>query len=150
MSDSLISDPAEARLLPLCRVEARVAERLALPGTPSGDRAIVDVLALRLDGPRLRASLVGQAAADWLVLVAGGASLDVRCTVRTDDGALVFIQYNGRMRFSGDGGPHAVYVAPRFETGDARYAWLNGIQAVGKGLFDPAARTLVYRFYELA
>jgi hypothetical protein len=26
-----------------------------------------------------------------------------------------------------------LYVTPRFETGDERYAWLNRIQAVGKG-----------------
>ena len=28
------------------------------------------------------------------------------------------------------------YIAPRFETGDERYAWLNGVQAVGKGELD--------------
>ena len=25
------------------------------------------------------------------------------------------------------------YVAPAFETGDPRYAWLNAVQAAGKG-----------------
>ena len=31
------------------------------------------------------------------------------------------------------------YVAPVFETGDPRYAWLNAVQAVGKGKLTLAA-----------
>lgn len=105
---------------------------------------------MRMDGPRFRASLEGRAAADWAILAPSGeiTSLDVRCLVRTDDGALVFIQYNGRMRFSSDGGMGTAYVAPRFETGDPRYAWLNTIQGIGKGVFYPATRILRYAFYE--
>jgi hypothetical protein len=44
------------------------------------------------------------------------------------------VQYNGRFDASrGLVFPLTVYVAPRFETGDERYAWLNRVQAVGKG-----------------
>jgi hypothetical protein len=35
-----------------------------------------------------------------------------------------------------------------FETGDERYLWLNGIQAVAKGVRDGA--TLTYEMYQLA
>ena len=41
-----------------------------------------------------------------------------------------------------------VYVTPTFETDDAELAWLNTIQAVGKGIRDGSE--LVYEFYELA
>lgn len=145
-----MSDFPSARLEPICHADAQLAERLALPDTPVGTRVIIEVVSLRLEGPRLRASLTGRAAADWAIVAPGGgmSSLDVRCTVRTDDGALIFIQYNGRMRFADDD-PSTAYVAPRFETGDSRYAWLNPIQGVGKGLFDPATRRLRYAFYEL-
>ncbi len=35
----------------------------------------------------------------------------------------------------------------RFETGDARYAWLNKIQSVAKGRLDGS--NLVYEIYEV-
>jgi hypothetical protein len=38
-------------------------------------------------------------------------------------------------------------VTPRFETGDVRYAWLNRIQAVGKGNLEGSR--LTYDWYEL-
>jgi hypothetical protein len=41
-----------------------------------------------------------------------------------------------------------VYSAPRFETGDPRYAWLNTIQAVMKGRVD-LPRQITYRMYEV-
>lgn len=70
----------------------------------------------------------------------------MRALVETHDGALVFIQYNGRVDVSRrDAAP--VYSAPRFETGDDRYRWLNRVQTVGKGTFD--GRTLRYELYEV-
>ncbi len=37
--------------------------------------------------------------------------------------------------------------APRFDTGDERYGWLNKIQAVANGSLD--GTTLTYEVYEL-
>ncbi len=134
-------------LVPLCTVQATLAAPLVLPNTPSGTRVIVGVTEAVVDGERLRGRLKGAAAADWLVLAADGtATLDVRLTVETDDGALVFVQYRGRSDMSQ--GPTApLYTAPLFETGDERYAWLNRIQAVAKGRNDGS--TLTYEMYEL-
>ena len=73
--------------------------------------------------------------------------LDVRVTIETDDGAVVFAQYNGRMDISAGLGAKPVYVAPRFETGDPRYAWVNLVQAVGKGQFN--GLMLHYEWYEV-
>ena len=44
--------------------------------------------------------------------------------------------------------PLTVYVAPRFETGDERYAWLNRIQAVGKGTVNEDL-SVDYEWYEV-
>ena len=44
--------------------------------------------------------------------------------------------------------PMTAYVAPRFETGDARYAWLNRIQAVGKGTLNEDL-SVDYEWYEV-
>jgi hypothetical protein len=75
--------------------------------------------------------------------------MDVRMTVETEDGAMIFVQYHGRMRYATDKGPHTLYVAPRFETGHEKYAWLNGVQAVGKGLLDQNTRRIQYQFFEI-
>ena len=115
------------------------------PG-PAGMRVIGEVTAARATG-RLSGSLKGNAAADWLVLQGDVGVLDVRVTIETDDGAVVFAQYNGRMDISAGLGAKPVYVAPRFETGDPRYAWLNLVQAVGKGQFNGLA--LHYEWYEV-
>ena len=44
--------------------------------------------------------------------------------------------------------PMTIYVAPRFATGDERYAWLNRIQAVGKGILNQDL-SLDYEWYEV-
>jgi hypothetical protein len=36
-----------------------------------------------------------------------------------------------------------------FETGDLRYAWLNGVQAAGKGLLSADRMRLDYEIVEL-
>jgi len=46
----------------------------------------------------------------------------VRATLATDDGALIFIRYNGRVDFSNPEAPGPAYTTPRFETGDERDA----------------------------
>ncbi len=63
--------------------------------------------------------------------------LDVRLTVQTDDDAIIYVSYNGvsqcdpKRRLLRVGDCYFV-TAPTFETQSERYAWLNGIQAIGK------------------
>jgi Protein of unknown function (DUF3237) len=123
-------------LVPLGTLTLTLADQIRIPGTPAGDRMIVEFSAIEWHGERVNANLKGKAAADWLVIGQDGTCLiDIRFTLETQDGALVYVQMNGRAdaaKFS-DGAP--LYMAPRFETGDARYAWLNRVQAVTKGSF---------------
>jgi hypothetical protein len=139
---------AEAGLEFLGLVEARLAPAHALLEAPFGGRLIVDVTAARVEGPRLKASLAGSAAADWVTVAPDGrtGALDVRATLRTDDGALIFSEYRGRVRFGKDG-LHQVYTSPRYETGDPRYLWLNGLQCIGKGVSNAREGWLRYRLY---
>ena len=144
--------PAPARhevaLDHLCRVFARL-DLVTLAGTPAGDRMVFTVTEGVVTGDRLRGRSVG-AGADWFVAGPGGiGSLDVRFTLETDDGALVLLQYNGRTDIAGGPGAAPVYVAPRFETGDERYRWLNTTLAIGKGTFDPVELTITYDWYEV-
>lgn len=135
-------------LVPLCTVEVTLRSPLILPATPLGDRWIFEVESARAEGERFSASLKGVAAADWLLIGPGGVgTLDIRVLMETDDGAMVFAQYHGRVDLSGGLDAPTIFVAPRFETGDERYQWLNRIQAVGKGTL--AGNQLSYEWYEV-
>jgi hypothetical protein len=132
-------------LLPLATMTAVLDTPFVLDGTPAGNRWIFEVASARIDGDRIRGTLKGRAAADWLLVAPDGTGmLDVRALIETDDGALVFVQYQGRVDVTA-GGP--TYATPRFETGDDRYRWLNKVQAVAKGTLD--GTTLTYELYEL-
>lgn len=135
-------------LVPLCEVHLTLTDPIVIPSTPAGTRLIVPVTDGVVTGERLSGTIDSQAGGDWLTLDATGiASIDVRVTIRTDDGALVFVQYQGRGDMSGGPGAAPLYVAPRFEAGDERYTWLNKVQAVGKGILDGA--DLTYELYEI-
>ena len=69
--------------------------------------------------------------------------LDVRQVVETDDGAVVYVTYHGRA----DRSRGTYTIAPTFETSDERYAWLNLVQAVGKGRLVDGR--IVYDVYEV-
>ena len=134
-------------LVPLGTMVGRLRKPFVLEGTPVGTRMIFEVEDGTISGERLNAKLVGQSGADWLVVGPDGTgTLDVRMLVETDDGALVFISYNGRVDVEN---PVHVYSAPRFETGDERYRWLNTIQAVGKGTLSDNGTTLTYELCEV-
>ena len=134
-------------LVPLCTIVVDLAEPMILPNTPAGTRVIVEVSDARVDGERLRGRVKGSAAADWLTIGPDSTgTLDVRATMETDDGAVIFLYYQGRRDFS-QGRDAPIYTAPKFDTGDERYAWLNKIQAAAKGQLD--GTTLTYEVYEL-
>ena len=133
-------------LVPLCTFTGTLGAPLTLDTTPSGTRLIFEVLDGSASGDRLNATLKGQANADWLTIGADGTgTLDVRLLLETHDGALVFIQYQGRVDTTVPGSP--VYATPRFDSGDVRYLWLNKIQAVARGTLD--GNTLTYEVCEV-
>ena len=146
---TLLDDVGPASLVEMGTLVADLGPRHILEGAPFGTRVIVDVTDMRIEGERLRARMKGTAAADWGSRAADGTvQLDVRATLETHDGALVFIQYNGRVDFSDPKKPGPVYTTPRFETGDPRYAWLNQTLFVGVGHALPDL-TPEYRVYRV-
>ncbi len=82
--------------VPLCSVELELASSTVIKDGPAGTRMIAPIDAMRVRGDRLNAELEGTSAADWLTIAGGVATIDVRATIRTDDGAIVFVQYRGR------------------------------------------------------
>ena len=111
----------------------------------------------KVTGPRIQGT-VRQAGGDWVVVRKDGvAVMDARTTFETDDGALILITYPGVTDF-GEGGydkfmrgdmPAKVRVrtAPRFSTSHPNYLWLNRLQCIGVGEYEPAARRVSYDVY---
>lgn len=104
--------------------------------------------------------LLLSAPGDWVLLGADGfGRLDVRATFESDDGALIYVAYQGLVEFNertmaalGGGQPleygDVKFISqPRFETGDERYAWLNTTVAVAEGRLVPGA--VEYQVYEV-
>lgn len=139
-------------LVPLCTAVVEVAPSLAVGDTPAGARSIGAFLSVTVEGERLHATLVEGSGADWMARAGDLGLIDVRMTVRSDDGALIYIRYGGRLDLSNPAGGMTAVVAPTFETGDPRYAWLNRLQAIGKGKLSVGAggsARLDYEFYEV-
>lgn len=137
------------RLEPLMTYYAELGHSADVGTGPYGQRLIVEVTGGRFEGPRLNGRLLGHAGGDWLLLGGGYGHLDVRATFVTDDGASLYVQYVGRLQLTdavmaalgGTGqtefGDQTFYTQLRFETGDARYQWLNHTLAVGQGRLRP-------------
>jgi hypothetical protein len=120
---------------------------ISLANGPRGTRLVVEVIETTWEGDRLKAKLKGRAAADWALVSADGiVALDVRLTLETHDGAIIFVSYEGRAHMT-DAGTSPIIVAPRFETGDERYKWLNQVQAIARGTIDEQG-LLTYEVYE--
>jgi cytochrome P450 len=137
--------PPAPELIHLASATLDLGVPIFVPNGPKGTRIVAEIVATSYDGERLRARQIGVASADWaLVSDAGIAAIDVRTTLETEDGAIIFVSYTGRTDYS-QAGAAPLYVAPTFETGDPRYAWLNGVQAVARGY----ARELTQIRYEI-
>ena len=95
-------------------------------------------------GPKIEGTLRAPGA-DWLQVLPDGTSrLDVRATIETDDGAFIYIAYNGVIRGTEDSlakqesgeviTSNEMYfvTAPTMRTSSEKYGWLNRIQCIGK------------------
>ena len=95
-------------------------------------------------GPKINAAIIPPAA-DWISSLPNGSSrIDVRFTLKTDDGVLIYVSYNGVTRQTEGSRDRLMkgeivtstdaylFVAPTFRTSHAKYSWLNNTQAIGK------------------
>jgi hypothetical protein len=126
-------------------LQVETGTRTVVENGPQGTRTIVQVNGGRFEGPRLKAS-VQTPAGDWITNRADGSyRLDVRLTLKTDDGALILVTYNGVGQTTPAGA--SLRMAPLFETGDPRYVWLTRLQAIGVG--ERVGTAVKYDIYAL-
>ncbi len=125
---------------------------------PQGLRRIAPVSAGRFSGDRLNGTVLP--GTDWVINRPDGVMvLDVRLTLKTDDGVLIYLGYQGRFlaepearaRFARgellDQADYSLAMLARFECGDERLAWLNNVIAVGTGVQTRAGPT--YSIFEV-
>jgi uncharacterized protein DUF3237 len=139
------------KLQALFKADIELAPAQELGAGPLGRRRIIAITGGRFIGERLSGRVL-PGGADWQVIRADGvAELDARYTLETADGALVYVRNHGyrhgpedvlkRLAAGENIDPARYYMrtTPLFETGDARYAWLNRLVCVASGARRPAA-----------
>ena len=116
------------------------------PSQVDADRVVTAVSGGTFDGPRLKGTVIGPSG-DWMIQRRDGSKLlDIRALLQTDDGQPISMMCRG-IAYTPPGGTLYARIVPMFETGAARYAWLNHVVAVG--LYRPAAGKIVYRVYQI-
>src|SRR5580765_2755190 len=146
------------RLLMVMRV--KVGTPLNIGAVPCGSRRTAPLSGGTFEGPRLRGTILPGSSTDWQLLRSDGVlEMDLRFTLRTDDGALISMSSFGLRH-----GPPEVIAAiargetvdpasyyfrttPRFETAHPTYAFLNRIIAVATG--DRRADGPIYAIHEV-
>jgi hypothetical protein len=127
----------------LFTMHALLSPAVVVPEGPNGTRVLITVTGGTVAGPRINGELLA-GGGDWVTMRANGVGqLDVRLTVKTDDDAIVYVEYRGLI-----GGDRVARTAPLFQTGAERYAWLNDVQAIALG--TPAPGEVTYEVYALA
>ena len=157
-------EPGEPEL-PIPRLEFIFAARVSvdapldLGDVGKGGRRIVAITGGDFSGPRLRGAVLS-GGADWQVLRSDGvAELEARYTLRTDDGALIYVRNHALRHGPAEVmaalaagrpvAPDAYYFrgAAFFETGAPDYAWLGKHIVVCTGAREEARVNL--KFYRV-
>jgi hypothetical protein len=130
-------------------------------GAPLGERLCWQITNATLRGPRIDATLA-MPGTDWIRLGSDGIRRqDLRAQLMTDDGELILFRYDLALIRSSDRFVSALAsgaatefadqymrIAPHFEVGAGRYAWLTESLFLGRGrLTGPGA--IAYELYRV-
>jgi hypothetical protein len=89
----LLPDPSLTRVY---RLEATLGEPLDLGGLDQGRRRIVPLTGGTFTGPELNGTLLPGSSADWQIVLRDGTALgDIRYTLQTSGGHLLYVQSRG-------------------------------------------------------
>jgi hypothetical protein len=151
--------PVIPRLELLCHVAVKVATPQLIGPTLTGERRVIPITGGRFEGEKMRGEIM-PGGADWQIVTSDGtALLEARYTLRTNDGALIYVRNIGVRH-----GPPEVLAAiargeqvdpakyyfratPTFETGDKKYAWLNRLLCICSGI--RTKEEVLLDFYEV-
>ena len=128
------------------RLDATLGTPLDLGAVAQGHRRIVPLSGGTFAGPELHGTLIPGASADWQIILADGTALgDIRYTLQTDAGDLLYVQSRSVRHGSADvlarlgrgedvdPGEYTFRTSTRIETAAPALDWLN------KGIFVSVA-----------
>lgn len=140
------------------RLEATLGAPAELGEIPEGRRRIAPLTGGTFTGPELNGTLVPGASADWQVVLDDGTALgDIRYTLQTNGGDLLYVQSRGvrhgppevlaRLGRGEDVAPseYTFRTATQIETAAPHLDWLNKGVFVGVG--GRLAGSVVYEVY---
>jgi hypothetical protein len=130
-------------------------------GSPLGERLCWQITTATLCGPRINATLA-MPATDWIRLGTDGIrGQDLRAQLTTDDGELILFRYDlalirSSKRFAAalTAGEATTFddqymrIAPQFEVGAGRYAWLVESLFLGRGRLT-GRNAIAYEIYRV-
>ena len=151
----------EPRLTRIFRLEAELGEPVEIGEVSAGRRRIVPQTGGAFSGPELNGKVVPGASADWQIVLQDGTVLgDIRYTLQTDDGALLYVQSRGVRHGSPevlerlgrgedvDASEYTFRTSTRIETASRELDWLNRGVFVGVGGRQPSG--VIYETYLVA
>jgi hypothetical protein len=154
MSEQL-PDP---RLRKVYRLEATAGQPLDVGELPQGHRRIVPLTGGVFAGPEINGKLLAGASADWQISLADGTALgDIRYTLQTDRGDLLYVQSRGVRHGSADvlarlsrgedvdASEYTFRTSTQIETSARELEWLNKGVFIGVGGRQPAG--VIYETY---
>jgi hypothetical protein len=143
----------------LMKLQVVVPPPQKLGAVPHGTRVIAPIASGTFEGPQLRGTVL-PGGCDWTLLRSDGVlELDLRLTLKTDDGASIYMTSFGLRRGPVDvlaalarGEPvdpskYYFRTAPRFETSAPQYSFLNRLIAISSG--DRRASGPIYTIEEV-
>jgi muconolactone delta-isomerase len=148
----------DPRLTPVYRLEATVGEPVDIGETTGARRRIVPLTGGSFTGPTLGGTLVPGASADWQTVLADGTALgDIRYTLRTDGGDVLYVQSRGVRHGSAevlarlgrgenvDASEYTFRTSTQIETAAPALDWLNKGVFISVGGRQPGG--VVYETY---
>ncbi len=160
LSEILPKEMTELRTRPLFTLLLDVAPPINVGKSPGIDRRIGVITGGRFEGEKLRGTLL-PGGSDWQAVRPGDGAfmLNVRICLKTDDDAIISMNYPGIRHGPKDvldriargevvkATDYYLRISASYETASEKYGWLNNILSVGIGHRLPEGP--IYQMFEV-